>query len=73
MTVARKSEEVDHPVLEKRHNILGVHANLLQSPKSTDQLKVWETLGYKNQSNFACGFFRSLVDFYDKKSFSFYI
>ena len=37
-------KKLDHPVLEKRHNILGVHANLLQCPKGTDQLKVWETL-----------------------------
>ena len=35
---------LDHPALEKRHNILGVHANLLQCPKGTDQLKVWEAL-----------------------------
>ena len=30
--------------LEKRPKILGVHANLLQCPKDTDELKVWETL-----------------------------
>ena len=41
--VTRK-KKLDHPVLEKCHNILGVHANLLQCPKGTDQLKVWETL-----------------------------
>ena len=37
-------KKLDHPVLEKRHNILGVHANLLQCSKGTDQLKVWEIL-----------------------------
>ena len=42
--VARKSEEVGPPCFRERHNILWVHANLLQCPKGTDQLKVWETL-----------------------------
>ena len=41
--VARKSEEVGPPCFRERH-ILGVHANLLQCSKGTDQLKVWETL-----------------------------
>ena len=37
--------------LEKRHKISGVHANLLQCPKGTNELKVWETLHYGKRNH----------------------
>ena len=44
--VARKSEEVGPPCFRETSQHFGVYANLLQCPKGTDQLKVWETLIY---------------------------